>query len=216
MLTLLILIIEAIWNKAKLYWSNLEKLTQSISIMGLRDASASKNVDCLVIHHNFLVMKIIHMPPQPPFYSWPYPFIISNLKFNLFALLQNLMPKAALDMAMFTKKGQNPKLVSQKYDVSVGCGFGWGCGCGKAFRDTFHTKESLLKSKAKAQQDLGNDGGGWLFVLQLTYPCVWRNKWGSHVDVADFANDFFVWVPLSSKVLQTQTHLVMRTLNIQK
>ena len=31
---------------------------------------------------------------------------------------------------------------------------------GKAFTDTFHTKESLLKSKAKAQQDLGNDGGG--------------------------------------------------------
>ena len=125
--------------------------------MGLRDASASKNFDCLVIHHNFLVMEIIHMPPQPPFYSWPYPFIISNLKFNLFALLQNLMPKAALDMAMFTKKGQNPKLVSQKYDVSAGCGFGCGCGCGKAFRDTFHTKESLLKIKAKAQQDLGND-----------------------------------------------------------
>ena len=64
------------------------------------------------------------------------------------------MPKAALDMAMFTKKRQNPKLVSQKYDVSA------GCGCGKAFRDTFHTKESMLKSKAKAQQDLGNDGGG--------------------------------------------------------
>ena len=67
------------------------------------------------------------------------------------------MPKAALDMAMFTKKGQNPKLVSQKYDVSAVCGFGCGCGCGKAFRDTFHTK---VKSKAKAQQDLGNDGGG--------------------------------------------------------
>ena len=46
MLTLWLLIIETIWDKAKVYWSNLENVNQLLLIMGLRDASASKKGKC--------------------------------------------------------------------------------------------------------------------------------------------------------------------------
>ena len=79
----------------------------------------------------------------------------------MFALLQNLMPKAALDMAMFTKKkGKIQSLCPRNMMFLLVVILVEVVVVGKAFTDTFHTKESLLKSKAKAQQDLGNDGCG--------------------------------------------------------